>query len=227
MISLFSRSSRARSSSRVRRARPRLETLEQRTVPTSVCGSSAPLMLNLYAVQTTPQQIDIKGAIYDAPSGNNDTVLLRGGSGLNASCQVNPDGTFDFPVQGENLSQLGLISANAINNASLEQSSQMNFQQVGDAPVITNFQAAHGYGTTWTFSGTVQSQTPGQTMVQLGNLQSLQNVSVPCDQNGNFTYTITLTNTNADLGLATAIATDANGQVSEEALYYVYIAYES
>jgi hypothetical protein len=224
MFSLFSRSSRSRSSARVRKAQPWLESLETRAVPTMSTGFT-PMILNAYAVQSAQQQVDIKGVVYDPQGSNGDTILLGGGGGLNASFQVNSDGTFDYQVQGSSFGPLGGVSATAVNDGSLAKSAQVIISQDGNGPVITNFAAAHGYGNTWTFSGTVQSQTPNQTTVQLGNLQTLQGVTVPCDSNGNFSITLILNGTSADSGLATAIATDGNGQVSEEAMWWVETPY--
>jgi hypothetical protein len=220
MFSLFSRPSRSRSTIQTRKARPWLESLEDRAVP----SCSSPVIENLYAVQTNSQQVDIKGIMCD-PTGGGDTILLSSANGLNTSCQVNSDGTFDCPVQGGTLGKLGAISATAMNNNNLVQSAQVNFAPTPDAPVITDFYAEYGYGNVWTFSGNVQSNTPNQTTVQFGNLRSLQGKSVQCDSDGDFDFTVTMSGTYADIGFATAQATDANGNTSEVASYYVTIPY--
>jgi hypothetical protein len=213
MFNWFSRSPRSRSSALAHRARPWLEALEDRACPTA----SPPAMLNLYAVQTAPHVVHVAGAVHDNNLSSGDTVTLSGG--LNTAVQVSPDGTFDIQLSSP---PTATIVATAVNDATLMASSQTTYTFSADAPVVTSFGADHNYGNNWTFSGRVQAgSATGPITIQLGGLQSLQNVTATCNSDGTFFVTLNLTNAGNDTGLASVTATDANGLTSQEAKFWV------
>jgi len=213
MFRWLSRTSRSRSAGLTHRARPWLEALEDRACPTA----SPPALLNLYAIQTSPQVVHVIGAVHDNNITAGDTVTLSGG--VNTSVEVNANGAFDIQLQSPPSSP---IVATAVNDSTLMASSQVSYTYSPDAPVVTSFGADHNYGNNWTFSGRVQAGTaPGPITVQLGGLQSLQNVTAVCNSDGTFFVTLNLTNAGNDTGLATVTATDSGGLTSQQAAFYV------
>jgi hypothetical protein len=86
-------------------------------------------------------------------------------------------------------------------------------------PQITAFNAVHGLGNTWTFSGTVVDESPQGLRVQFGGLASLTNQAATADEQGNFSLTLSLQPN--ERGTATATVTDPWGATSAEAAYPV------
>lgn len=86
-------------------------------------------------------------------------------------------------------------------------------------PLIVGFSAREVGPYTYTFSGQVQDESPGECTVTLSGLPSVEGVTLDTEDDGTFEITRVLTAN--DRGILTAVATDAQGFVSEEAEVYV------
>lgn len=91
----------------------------------------------------------------------------------------------------------------------------------GRAPVITSFGASGSVGL-WTFSGTVEDDTPAGLVVRLGGVpDSLEGKTATTDSVGRFSLTLVLQTNGTDTGTASADTTDPDGNPSNTATYYV------
>jgi hypothetical protein len=84
----------------------------------------------------------------------------------------------------------------------------------GPVPVITELQAIQGACGTWTISGSVLAVSDLDLTVAL-SFPDGEAQTVTCDNNGNFNIVLTLPGNIS--GEMTAVATDINGQQSQQA----------
>ena len=90
-------------------------------------------------------------------------------------------------------------------------------QVLNEPPKITSFIGSHGYGNTWTFSGTLEDESPTTCVVQLTGLPGLEPRQLSVAADGTFSVTVQLP---ADFTwVAIAQATDSLGQVSDAATF--------
>lgn len=90
-------------------------------------------------------------------------------------------------------------------------------------PEIVDFYASEGEGGWWTFTGRVETYSPGGLIVSLGGLDSLRQQSVEVNEDGTFSITVQLRRTPVcEEGIATARTSDWDGQASNVAEDYVY-----
>jgi hypothetical protein len=89
-----------------------------------------------------------------------------------------------------------------------------------DAPSIQGFHGCEGEDGWWTFSGRVETGSPGGLIVSFGGLATLQGQVVEVEHDGTFSFTIQLTP--CEQGMVTAQTTGWGGQVSNLATDYVH-----
>jgi hypothetical protein len=185
---------------------PRLEALETRYCPTSA-GISITSLSNKIL---TGCQVEFDGKVEDSFS---STVMINIMGAAMASTTAAADGSFSVTV---NAASLGTAAAVAIDNTK-HISDPVNTMIACDPPVITNFSGRPGIGQTWTFTGTVEAQTPANDNVALTFWSGVAPQQVQTGSDGSFSLTLNLTGS----GQVMAQTVDCWGQQSNAAFFQV------
>jgi hypothetical protein len=108
----------------------------------------------------------------------------------------------------------------ALTTATLDSSLLGGGSQV-QLPDISNFNFQIQQDGSYLFQGHVDAFTTNGLTVHLNGLESVTNIVVNCDQNGNFQFRVLLNGTSSDNGTVDAVAQDILGQQSTVAAVVV------
>ena len=149
--------------------------------------------------------VTLQGHVEDIDE--NALAVTLGGT-ASGTCACDSNGDFTMTVQPSALGDITAITTDLWGQSS----NTGDVTLTSNAPLINNFAAIHGSGTTWTLQGSVDVQDPEGLTVTFGGLPSLSGVTASVQGDGTFSATVTL---QADeSGTATAQTTDWWGQQS-------------
>jgi len=190
MFGLLRRSTRNTNPNKAtRHARPRLEALEGRDVPST---------LTLSVSYGIGRNVTMSGTLSDTPNQSLQAINL--GGQVSSTTMTNAYGQYSVTLTA---SGLGTVTAKAADNTSNTASADLT----DVTPVITDFFATEGTNHVWTFSGdlTYGGRSTMGMLVYLGGAPiSLSNQTAMVDNSGHFTTNVTLNGTASDNGMATA-----------------------
>ncbi|MFO0843727.1 MAG: hypothetical protein U0797_15245 [Gemmataceae bacterium] len=185
-------------------ARPSLEALETRYVPTPI--------LTLGVKFGTGRNLMLGGDLTGVPNSSNVTINLSGV--VSGTAKTDWFGHYSVTLTG---SGLGKIYATAAGATAME--------EIWDTtPVVTSFSAMEGPGHVWTFTGTVsyRREVESLTVNFGGSPINVQGGSTGTEgRGGSFQWVVTLNGTSTDNGLVWAQAVSPWGTASAKAYAYV------
>jgi len=168
--------------------------------------------IQMSASYGTGRTVTLTGTVTDETPGGR-TVTFTGE--VIGSVTTNANGTFSYTATA---TALGNVTAQTTDPWGLSSAPAQVTLAVA-APVISNFQVVHQYGTTWVVEGHVTAPDSTGMTVRLGGLPALQGKTATVDGNGNFEIEVTIPN--GQWGTATADVTDAWGQSATQAQFAV------
>ncbi len=197
MLGLLSRQKKS-SSPVARQARPWLERLEDRCVPSTLTAS---------VTYGTARSITLTGTETADGSVSGKTITIWGVA--SGSTTTDTNGNFSITLTASSLGDVRLKDTDGSSNI-------VTITLTDTAPALTSFTAVEGSGNVWCFSGTVayNRSFSDLTIYFAGTPISIQGKTTTVDNTGHFELYLTLNGLASDNGTVSASATDAWGLTS-------------
>jgi len=197
-----------------------LETRDCPSAPYPYPSSSynPPVIDSLNAVNTNGHLVEISGEVGAAFP---ECVSVDFTGVVTAHIQANTDGSFDFVAEATDVGTITAVATDSEVSLSSETATAVITSLGAAPPTIVSFDGEQGLGTCWTFTGEVEGVSPELMIITFSGLQTLQNVTITPNSDGEFTICVQLLDSPADTGLLTVVATDCWGQNSDPVACWV------